>query len=619
MRIPFLPSGIEDSIPDGIDLPQISTSTAAGIGVAIAGNVLISLALNCQKLAHKRLEDEREAAAQAPRPLLSPDSDGRTAGNSSTGELAQVSVVPAVVVETEPLLGRAGRAETIPRAQDRKWLFFRRKTNPFGVKEADHAHLASTHALLPVDGVPVASNGSSPARRSKDSSQAEPEESNYLKSKLWWLGFLLMNLGETGNFISYAFAPASLVAPLGTFALIANCIFAPLMLNERFRKRDFLGIIIAILGAVTVVLSANPSDTRLDQDGLIKAITQRPFQLYTLVYIVGIIILSSLSEGPTGKQFVYVDVGLCALFGGFTVLSTKAFSTLLTLEWLQIFTEWITYPTVAILVGTGVGQIKYLNRALMRFDSKLVVPTQFVLFNLSAIVGSALLYGDFKKATFHQMVTFLYGCGATFAGVFLIAWAPAPPPHHENVDEEDEGDDTYDTHTLRPKSRSPISVIAADGTGPAVARARVGSAARRRPPLVIPEAGSQEMPVIRTRKSVVSLYGFSPAQRVLLIGSSPQEELFRPLHDPERDPGVPAPATTPESLSRRRAVNWLDSEFGGWATPASSARRYGATASTAASAAASREPSRVRDRTQSSPAGPARPGTSRASSVDPFA
>ena len=34
--------------------------------------------------------------------------------------------------------------------------------------------------------------------------------------------------------------------------------------------------------------------------------------------------------------------------GGFTVLSTKAFSTLLTKEWFEIFTEWITYPIVAV-------------------------------------------------------------------------------------------------------------------------------------------------------------------------------------------------------------------------------------------------------------------------------
>lgn len=60
-----------------------------------------------------------------------------------------------------------------------------------------------------------------------------------------------MNIGEMGNFISYAFAPASVVAPLGTvitfspirkrdltlfqFALIANCLFAPLLLHERLR------------------------------------------------------------------------------------------------------------------------------------------------------------------------------------------------------------------------------------------------------------------------------------------------------------------------------------------------------------------------------------------------
>jgi hypothetical protein len=38
------------------DFPQVKTATVIGITVAIAGNVLISLALNLQKLAHKRLE-----------------------------------------------------------------------------------------------------------------------------------------------------------------------------------------------------------------------------------------------------------------------------------------------------------------------------------------------------------------------------------------------------------------------------------------------------------------------------------------------------------------------------------------------------------------------------------
>jgi hypothetical protein len=55
------------------------------------------------------------------------------------------------------------------------------------------------------------------------------------------------------------------------------------------------------------------------------------------------------------------------------------------MQWIEIFTNWITYPLIAVhpllrslfyancyqvLVSTGVGQIRYLNRALMRFDSK---------------------------------------------------------------------------------------------------------------------------------------------------------------------------------------------------------------------------------------------------------
>lgn len=42
------------------------------------------------------------------------------------------------------------------------------------------------------------------------------EEGLYLKSKLWWVGLAMISIGEGGNFLSYAFAPASVVAPLGT-------------------------------------------------------------------------------------------------------------------------------------------------------------------------------------------------------------------------------------------------------------------------------------------------------------------------------------------------------------------------------------------------------------------
>ncbi|KAF9815533.1 hypothetical protein IEO21_04533 [Rhodonia placenta] len=504
---PFLSLDDPDTGPGELPkLPHISQATFVGILVAISGNVVISLALNCQKLAHKRLEREREQEQelQSQSPTTPGDNDSLATHHAQPIRSPRHTVT---ILETEPLLdvpdspasstyGTDSPPHTT-HARPRKKRhvlsrLFLRKDDDHPYRDADASHLAVTHALLPVEVVPTRRDVP-PKADKRDAS-----EGDYLKSKLWWLGFVLMNIGELGNFVSYAFAPASIVAPLGTFALIANCIFAPLMLKERFRKRDFIGILIAILGAVTVVLSSNTSDVRLDAPGLIHAVAQRPFLIYTVVYIAGAIFLSLLSEREAGKRWVYVDVGLCALFGGFTVLSTKAISTLLTLKGLGVITEWVTYPIIAVLLGTGVGQIRYLNRALMRFDSKIVVPTQFVLFNLSAIVGSALLYGDFIEATFHQIVTFLYGCAATFAGVFIIAMAPSPGSP-QPIDDE--------SSTVRD-----VESEAGDTAGLASNASSLGRANHVR--LVVPEdiTTPSSSPGLRPRQSMVSMYGLSPAQ-----------------------------------------------------------------------------------------------------------
>ena len=124
-------------------------------------------------------------------------------------------------------------------------------------------------------------------------------------------------------------------------------------------QRDLLGVIIAIIGAVTVVLASNVSEARLDSDALLRAILSTPFVVYSCVYLVGVLCLATLSEGTIGKTFVFVDVGLCALFGGFTVLSTKALSTLLTLQWIELFTHRISYILllVSLFIFCGPRQI----------------------------------------------------------------------------------------------------------------------------------------------------------------------------------------------------------------------------------------------------------------------
>ena len=72
---------------------------------------------------------------------------------------------------------------------------------------------------------------------------------------------------------------------------------------------------IAIIGAVTVVLSAHTSDARLTPEQILEAISQTPFEVFACVYIVGAFVLVNLSARAAGDKYVLIDVGCCALFG----------------------------------------------------------------------------------------------------------------------------------------------------------------------------------------------------------------------------------------------------------------------------------------------------------------
>lgn len=105
-------------------------------------------------------------------------------------------------------------------------------------------NVAQGQYLLPTAPSNSSSNSNSPrlkTRRAKSSQSLgkagrkknEPRlDKGYYRDPLWLFGLALMVLGEFGNFLSYSFAPASLVAPLGSVALVANVGLAPLIVKE---------------------------------------------------------------------------------------------------------------------------------------------------------------------------------------------------------------------------------------------------------------------------------------------------------------------------------------------------------------------------------------------------
>ena len=71
-------------------------------------------------------------------------------------------------------------------------------------------------------------------------------------------------------------------------------------------------------------------------------------------------------------------------------------SELLTTDFLLMFTYWIFYVMLVVMVVTIVLQIRALQEALQHFDSTEVIPANFVCFTIGTITTSGVIYGDFE-------------------------------------------------------------------------------------------------------------------------------------------------------------------------------------------------------------------------------
>ncbi|KAG9839771.1 DUF803-domain-containing protein, partial [Aureobasidium melanogenum] len=412
MLLDFLHLGALDKVNGG-------WSSIIGITTAIIGNILISFALNTQRYAHIRLN----------RQYRQDEEEKRRNKRNRNRDSQQARI--AEEREAENLNG-----------------------------SGSHAEPSESDPLLPSS---ASSSSESTIRPNKRSSATGPK--SYLKSPIWWLGIALMTLGEAGNFLAYGFAPASVVSPLGVVALVSNCLIAPLLLHEQFRIRDGFGVIVAIGGCVTVVLSASGNNPKLGPNKIWELISTWEFKTYFGITVFLMLVLMSVSS-RYGHKSVLIDLGLVGLFGGYTALSTKGVASLLSNTIWHVVTFPITYLLVAVLVSTAVLQIKYLNRALQHFDSTQVIPVQFVLFTLSVIIGSAILYRDFERTTTDDAVKFFAGCALTFSGVWLITSGRGKSRQQDEEEGSEDGEaiDLVDEEHQQPEIRERLGSDARRGS-----------------------------------------------------------------------------------------------------------------------------------------------------------
>jgi drug/metabolite transporter (DMT)-like permease len=111
--------------------------------------------------------------------------------------------------------------------------------------------------------------------------------------RLWILGLVGIALGAVCDFAALAFAPQSIVAPLGALTLPTNILLAPLMHDEELVRSDVAWTFVILMGCVVSVKYASHENRDYDEAQLFAFFGASRFYVYmcTIISVVSLVLL----------------------------------------------------------------------------------------------------------------------------------------------------------------------------------------------------------------------------------------------------------------------------------------------------------------------------------------
>ncbi|KAI4897037.1 hypothetical protein NFI96_014394 [Prochilodus magdalenae] len=254
---------------------------------------------------------------------------------------------------------------------------------------------------------------------------------HFYRTKTWWSGFVLMLVGEAMLFVSYAFAPLSLISPLSAVSVIgkSSCILGFLFLREKWKPKEFLkryilsflGCVLTVGGTYLFVTFGPNSHEKLNAENIVKHLIGWPFLLYLLLEIITFCLILYFYKQRNANYLVLILL-LVALLGSVTVITVKAVSgmVVLSIQGSLQLSYPIFYVMFVCMVATVVFQASFLAQASHLYDSSLIACMNYVLSTVFAVAAGAIFYLEFNHEDVLHICMFLLGCGVCFLGVFLI-------------------------------------------------------------------------------------------------------------------------------------------------------------------------------------------------------
>ncbi|CAF1175530.1 unnamed protein product [Adineta steineri] len=244
----------------------------------------------------------------------------------------------------------------------------------------------------------------------------------YLREFQWWVGLAIMGLGEFCNFAAYGFAPASVVTPLGALSVLVSALLAVRFLGEKLNILSKIGCLLTISGSIVIIIHApkeSEVNSLLDFANKIKT---REFIMFSTLTCLSIACLI-VHYGPRlGSKHVHIYILICSLLGAFTVTACKGLGIGLKEIYNHQYTysKVLTFSCAIVIICCILVQMIYLNRALDLFSTPIVTTVYYVLFTTCVLITSGILFREWEKLAFVDIIACFVGFSITTCGLVLI-------------------------------------------------------------------------------------------------------------------------------------------------------------------------------------------------------
>jgi hypothetical protein len=111
---------------------------------------------------------------------------------------------------------------------------------------------------------------------------------------LWVGGLFVFLLGQTANLLAFGYTSQAVAATLGSFSLVTNGIFAPLLLREKLNRQIVLSIGIICAGSVAVVLSSSRAPQEYSLEELLHLLQRPLFVMYLSALVIAFLVSVSI-------------------------------------------------------------------------------------------------------------------------------------------------------------------------------------------------------------------------------------------------------------------------------------------------------------------------------------